>query len=252
MANELIDLIKARRSVRSYKADPVPQELLDTVLEAGTYAPTGGGHQSPVIVAVTSPETRERLRALNAAVMGKETDPYYGAPAIVVVLADGGRGTFVEDGSCDLRQRGGQGAPQGVGPARGAARCGRHRARLRRRPRARRRPAQGGLRGARVAQTIHTFRKGALCRQHRCSQQSVPCPPASLKTSPHAAHAVEHLHGSSWFTISLWSRVSSAICAMSSAVSSKSHTSMFCSMRSRCTDLGITTTPRWMFHRRAT
>ena len=102
MANELIDLIKTRRSVRSYKADPVPQELLDTVLEAGTYAPTGGGHQSPVIVAVTSPETRERLRALNAAVMGKETDPYYGAPAIMVVLADGGRGTFVEDGSCVL------------------------------------------------------------------------------------------------------------------------------------------------------
>lgn len=102
MASDLIDLIKTRRSVRSYKADPVPQELLDTVLEAGTYAPTGGGHQSPVIVAVTSPETRERLRALNAAVMGKETDPYYGAPAIVVVLADGGRGTFVEDGSCVL------------------------------------------------------------------------------------------------------------------------------------------------------
>ena len=102
MASNLIDLIKTRRSVRSYKADPVPQELLDTVLEAGTYAPTGGGHQSPVIVAVTSPETRERLRALNAAVMGKETDPYYGAPAIVVVLADGGRGTFVEDGSCVL------------------------------------------------------------------------------------------------------------------------------------------------------
>lgn len=102
MASDLIDLIKTRRSVRSYKANPVPQELLDTVLEAGTYAPTGGGHQSPVIVAVTSPETRERLRALNAAVMGKETDPYYGAPAIVVVLADGGRGTFVEDGSCVL------------------------------------------------------------------------------------------------------------------------------------------------------
>ena len=102
MANELINLIKTRRSVRSYKADPVPQELLDTVLEAGTYAPTDGGHQSPVIVAVTNPETRERLRALNATVMGKETDPYYGAPAIVVVLADGGRGTFVEDGSCVL------------------------------------------------------------------------------------------------------------------------------------------------------
>ena len=102
MANDLIDLIKTRRSVRSYTAEPVPEELLDQVLEAGTFAPTGGGHQPPVIVAVTNPETRERLRRLNAAVMGRDTDPYYGAPVIVVVLADGGRGTFVEDGSCVL------------------------------------------------------------------------------------------------------------------------------------------------------
>ena len=56
MANDLIDLIKTRRSVRAYKADPVPADLLDAVLEAGTFAPTGGGHQSPVIVAVTNPE----------------------------------------------------------------------------------------------------------------------------------------------------------------------------------------------------
>ena len=54
MANDLIDLIKTRRSVRAYKADPVPADLLDAVLEAGTFAPTGGGHQSPVIVAVTN------------------------------------------------------------------------------------------------------------------------------------------------------------------------------------------------------
>ena len=90
---------------RSYTAEPVPEELLDQVLEAGTFAPTGGGHQSPVIVAVTNPETRERLRRLNAAVMGRDTDPYYGAPVIVVVLADGGRGTFVEDGAGEPHAR---------------------------------------------------------------------------------------------------------------------------------------------------
>ena len=55
-----------------------------------------------MIVAVTDPGARERLRRLNAAVMGRDTDPYYDAPVIVVVLADGGRGTFVEDGSCVL------------------------------------------------------------------------------------------------------------------------------------------------------
>lgn len=103
MTNDLLDLIKTRRSVRAYKADPVPADLLDAVLEAGTFAPTGG-HQSPVIVAVTDPGARERLRRLNAAVMGRDTNPYYGAPVIVVVLADGGRGTFVEDGSCVLEK----------------------------------------------------------------------------------------------------------------------------------------------------
>ena len=80
MANDLIDLIKTRRSVRLYTEEPVSEELLEQVLEAGTFAPTGGGHQSPVIVAVTDPETRERLRQLNAAVMGRDADPYTMVP----------------------------------------------------------------------------------------------------------------------------------------------------------------------------
>ena len=75
-----MSLIKTRRSVRAYQAEPVPAEALDAVLEAGTYAPTGGGCQSPTIIAIT--------------------DPYYGAPVVVLVLADGGASTFVEDGSC--------------------------------------------------------------------------------------------------------------------------------------------------------
>lgn len=100
--NTMIDLLKSRRSVRSYRPDMVPEELLDAVLEAGTYAPTGGGRQSPVIVAVTKPELRKKIAFLNARVMGKDTDPYYGAPVVILVLADGERNTFVEDGSCVL------------------------------------------------------------------------------------------------------------------------------------------------------
>ena len=102
MKNDLMSLILSRRSVRSYKPDPVPAELLDAVLEAGTYAPTGSGKQSPTIIAVTSPHYRETLSRLNAAVMGASSDPYYGAPVVVLVLADGGASTFVEDGSCVL------------------------------------------------------------------------------------------------------------------------------------------------------
>ena len=100
MENNFLSLIKTRRSVRAYKAEPVPPEALDAVLEAGTYAPTGGGRQSPTIIAITDPKYRQEIAKLNAEVMGSSTDPYYGAPVVVLVLADGSASTFVEDGSC--------------------------------------------------------------------------------------------------------------------------------------------------------
>lgn len=96
---EVIELMKKRRSVRSYTDEMVSDEVLDTILETATYAPTGSGKQSPVIVAVKDKETRDYVSSLNAKVMGKDTDPYYGAPVIVIVLADGTRGSYVEDGS---------------------------------------------------------------------------------------------------------------------------------------------------------
>ncbi len=102
MRNEVLETIKERRSIRAYKSDAVPEELLDAVLEAGTYAPTGGGRQSPVIVAVISEKYRKEIASLNAEVMGKDTDPYYGAPVVILVLAEGNASTFVEDGSCVL------------------------------------------------------------------------------------------------------------------------------------------------------
>ena len=97
--NEVIKAIKERRSVKSYKPDAVPAELLDAVLEAGTYAPTGRNMQAPIIVAVTDKATRDRLSKLNAEVMGMDGDPFYGAPAVLVVLADRSRSTYLYDGS---------------------------------------------------------------------------------------------------------------------------------------------------------
>lgn len=102
MTNEVLNAIKMRRSVRAYKPDAVPEALLHAVLEAGTYAPTGRGRQSPTIIAVTSERYRKEIAELNAKVMGSDSDPYYGAPVIVLVLADGSAHTFVEDGSCVL------------------------------------------------------------------------------------------------------------------------------------------------------
>ena len=100
MEKNFLSLIKTRRSVRAYKSEPVPSKALDAVLEAGTYAPTGGGHQSPTIIAITDPKYRREIAKLNAEVMGSITDPYYGAPVVILVLADGSASTFVEDGSC--------------------------------------------------------------------------------------------------------------------------------------------------------
>ena len=97
--NEILNSLKERRSCRSYKPDMVPQEILDQILEAGTYAPTGMGKQSPIIIAVTDKETRDKLSRLNAAVMGASNDPFYGAPVVLVVLANTAVGTYKYDGS---------------------------------------------------------------------------------------------------------------------------------------------------------
>ena len=101
-ATEMLNLLKTRRSVRAYKPDAVPEALLDQVLEAGTYAPSAKGLQSPTLIAITTPEYRERIARLNAAVMGSDKDPYYGAPAVVLALADPAIGPWVEDASCAL------------------------------------------------------------------------------------------------------------------------------------------------------
>lgn len=97
--NESIKNMIERRSVRGYKPDMIPKEDLDLILEAGTYAATGMGMQSPVIVAVTDKATRDQLSKMNADVMGTDTDPFYGAPVVLVVLADKNRPTHIYDGS---------------------------------------------------------------------------------------------------------------------------------------------------------
>ena len=79
-----------RRSVRKYKPEQVTDELLDAVLKAGLYAPTAKNNQKPVMVAVRDKETRDLLSKINAEIMDVETDPFYGAPCVIVVLAAAG------------------------------------------------------------------------------------------------------------------------------------------------------------------
>ena len=95
----MLDNLKERRSIRKYKPEQVSDVHLDAILEAGLYAASGMNTQNTVMVAVRDKETRDQLSRLNAAVMGSTGDPFYGAPCVIVVLADPQRYTWVEDGS---------------------------------------------------------------------------------------------------------------------------------------------------------
>lgn len=94
-----LNVLKTRRAIRSYESRIPERELIDKILEAGTYAPTGMGQQSPIIVAVTNQELRNRLSRMNADIMGQDTDPFYGAPVVLIVLADKNIPTYLYDGS---------------------------------------------------------------------------------------------------------------------------------------------------------
>ncbi len=99
MTNETLRVLKSRRSIRKFKPQQITDEELNAVLEAGTYAPTGKGTQSPIIIAVQNKDDIALLSKMNAAIMGVTSDPYYGAPTILLVLTDRSRSTTpVEDG----------------------------------------------------------------------------------------------------------------------------------------------------------
>jgi nitroreductase len=102
MNKEMLKFLKSRRSIRAFKGEQVAEEVLDAVLDAGVYAPTGMGAQSPVIVAVQDRETKERLSRMNAKIMGMDGDPYYGAPTVLFVFGAKSRGTYLEDASSVL------------------------------------------------------------------------------------------------------------------------------------------------------
>lgn len=96
---ETLQDLKTRRSCRKYRPEQIEESQLQEILTAGIYAPTGMGAQSPIIVAIQDKKTRDLVAKLNAQVMGSKTDPFYGAPTVLVVLADRSRGTYRDDGN---------------------------------------------------------------------------------------------------------------------------------------------------------
>ena len=99
--NAVMECILKRRSIRSFKAQMPKKEDIDQIIEAGLYAPSGHGAQSTIILAVTNKELRDRISKDNYRVVGREvnTDPFFGAPVILIVLADRSSSNRAYDGS---------------------------------------------------------------------------------------------------------------------------------------------------------
>ena len=96
---EVLKAIADRRSIRSYTDEPVSDEMLKKLIDAAEQAPSAMNRQSAKIVVVQDAETRAQLTRMNATVMGNTGDPMYGAPTILVVLADANAKCAVQDGS---------------------------------------------------------------------------------------------------------------------------------------------------------
>lgn len=103
--NDTLKVLETRRSCRSFKPDMVKEEDIQAVIKAGTYAATGRGLQSPIIIAVTNKKKRDEISRANRSInpaWAEDFDPFYGAPVILIVLADRNVPTYLYDGSLVL------------------------------------------------------------------------------------------------------------------------------------------------------
>lgn len=97
---DAMEVLLTRRSIRNFNDKPIPEDVLNKILEAGTYAPTAKGMQKPIIIAITDKKVRDDVSRENAKIMGREgTDPFYGAPVILLVAVEN-YPNAVYDGSC--------------------------------------------------------------------------------------------------------------------------------------------------------
>ncbi len=100
--SDFLEQLKERRSIRAFQEKMVPKEDIEKVIEAGLYAASGKNRQDSIIVAVTDRECRDWFSRINAEIMGVSTDPFYGAPVILIVLADKNAPTYLYDGSLTI------------------------------------------------------------------------------------------------------------------------------------------------------
>ena len=97
----MLDVIKNRRACRAFKDQEVEQSKIDEIIEAGLLAPSGMNRQTPVVIAIKDKKTRDELMELNRSIMGRDMDPFYGAPVILLVIANK-NGLSLHDGGATI------------------------------------------------------------------------------------------------------------------------------------------------------
>lgn len=101
MKESILDLIESRQSVRKYRPEMPEKSDLEKIIRAGLYAASGKNMQSAIIVAITDRDLRDRLSEMNCRIGGWDEgfDPFYGAPALLLVLSDKRSPNHVYDGA---------------------------------------------------------------------------------------------------------------------------------------------------------
>ena len=102
--NEVLKAIENRRSVRKFKPDLPAKESIDAVVQAGLQAASGKNEQAAMVLVVTDKALRDEISRDNCAIGGWQEgfDPFYGAPAILIVLGRKDFPTYLYDGSLML------------------------------------------------------------------------------------------------------------------------------------------------------
>ena len=94
----MLDAIKNRRACRSFSNREVEENKIKEIVEAGLLAPSGMNRQTPIIIVIKDKKTRDELMKLNAQIIGRDSDTFYGAPVILLV-ASHKDGLSVHDGA---------------------------------------------------------------------------------------------------------------------------------------------------------
>ena len=114
--NEAMNVLLGRRSVRSFRPEQLKKDDLDAIVKAGLYAPSAKNLQSTKLVVVQDPATISTLSEVNARIFGREgTDPFFGAPTVIVVLSDSEYPNWLQDGALVMGNLMNAAASLGVG-----------------------------------------------------------------------------------------------------------------------------------------